>query len=213
MSLILNPQFTSLHMLIDAKGNGFSECTQPASNFRASITRSGIENTRQFKVEVSVQTFTSDDYAQGVNSFTRVAAGCMQLEVQGPDKRAIRNKTHKIAQLIDSINPTSNKNYFRHWKNKMQGAKSRPGIKPKKKSITDTQPSQEQANPERHDNNSQPPQPTDAEDEVIESAAQQEDHHSYRDAPAEESCIAAIDGTTSPPEQVNSDFFRANHFY
>ena len=108
---------------------------------------------------MSVQTFTSDDYAQGVNSFTRVAAGCMQLEVQGSDKRAIRNKTHKIVQLIDSINPTSNKNYFRHWKNKMQGAKSRPGIKPKKRSITGTQPSQEQDNPEAQDDNSQPPQP------------------------------------------------------
>ena len=89
----------------------FGERTQPASNFRASTTRSGIKDTRQFKVEVSVQTFTPDDYAQGVNSFTKVAAGCMQLEVQSPDKRSIRNRTHKIVQLIDSINPKSIKNY------------------------------------------------------------------------------------------------------
>ena len=64
----------------------------------------------------------------------------------------------------------------------------------------DTPPPPEQDNSEAHDNNSQSPQPVDAEDEVIESVAQQEDQ-----SPAEESCVAAIDGASPPLEQANSE--------
>ena len=63
----------------------------------------------------------------------------------------------------------------------------------------------EQANLEAHSNTDCPPQPIDANDEVTESVARQDQSQPQEVAQAEEGCVAAIDSKALLREQANSE--------
>ena len=101
--------------------------TPPTSHFKALLECNGTSESRHFKVEISAQTFTSSDYAQGVNSFTTAAAGCMQSEIYVQDPRPLRNKIRAATQGTNSSCNPLLQNSFVHWKRHWQGVNSRIG--------------------------------------------------------------------------------------
>ena len=99
--------------------------TQSASHFKASLECNGTGESRQFKVEISAQTYKSNDYAQGVNSFMKTSTGYMQSEMHVQDHRPFRNKMREITQEANSENDFVLRYKFRLWKRKTKSRLSR----------------------------------------------------------------------------------------
>ena len=96
---------------------------QLASQFQASLECNGTGASRQFKVEISAQTYKSNDCAQGVNSFMKTSADYMQSEMHIQDHRPFRSKMRKItreARLGHELRYP-----FFHWKRRAKSLRAR----------------------------------------------------------------------------------------
>ena len=74
---------------------------------------------------MSTETFTSNDYAQGVESFTKTVAGCMQSEIYARDKRPVRSTSYRIKEWVKALCSPLINNLFHCWKRRWQGGEIR----------------------------------------------------------------------------------------